>query len=161
MPAASPASPPRPPLFVGAPPPPAPPRPPVRVLISYAVFCSKRKAATTMPAAEPPLPPRPPGPTDLFAAPLPPFPAIIVSMELNETEAEGSPLTNIPRATPPSRPFDPEVGPPEPAWARTPLIALFMMFAVAPYQTDIPAANVELTFVIVFEGTVEVPGCSN
>src|SRR5436309_12243329 len=43
MPAASPASPPRPPLFVGAPPPPAPPRPPVRALISYAVFCLKKK----------------------------------------------------------------------------------------------------------------------
>src|SRR5438132_13090704 len=118
-------------------------------------------AATTMPAAEPPLPPRPPGPTDVFAAPLPPFPAIIVSMELNETEAEGAALTNIPRATPPSRPFDPEVGPPEPDWARTPLIALFMMYAVDPYQTEHPADNVELTFVIVFEETVEVPGCSN
>ena len=78
-----------------------------------------------------------------------------------KTEAEGAALTNTPRATPPSRPFDPEVGPPEPAKARTPLIALFKMFAVAPYQTEIPAANVELTFVIVFEETVEVPGCSN
>src|SRR3989440_219279 len=117
-----------------------------------------------MPAASPaspPRPPGPPGPTVVSAAPLPPFPAMIVSMELNETEAEGAALTNTPRATPPSRPFDPEVGPPEPAKARTPLIALFKMFAVAPYQTEIPAANVELTFVIVFEETVEVPGCSN
>src|SRR5947208_10617876 len=96
-----------------------------------------------MPAAEPPLPPRPPGPTDVFAAPLPPFPAMIVSMELNETEAAGAALTKTPRATPPSRPFDPEVGPPEPARARTPLIVLLIMFAVAPYQTEIPAANVE------------------
>src|SRR5438034_82222 len=97
-----------------------------------------------MPAAEPPLPPRPPGPTDVFAAPLPPFPAMIVSMELNETEAAGAALTKTPRATPPSRPFDPEVGPPEPARARTPLIVLLIMFAVAPYQTELPAANVEL-----------------
>src|SRR2546430_17404560 len=118
-------------------------------------------AATTSPPAEPPLRPRPPAPTDVFAAPLPPFPAMIVSMELKRTEAEGAALTNAPRATPPSRPFDPEVGPPEPAWARTPLIMLLMMLAVAPYQTEIPAANVELTFVIVFEETVEVPGCSN
>src|SRR5439155_27138876 len=111
-------------------------------------------AATTMPAAEPPLPPRPPGPTDVFAAPLPPFRAIIVSMELNETEAEGAALTNIPRATPPSRPLDPEVGAPQPAWAATPLIALLMMFAVAVYQWDIPAANVERTLRSAPEGAV-------
>src|SRR5947199_9360521 len=112
-----------------------------------------------MPAAEPPLPPRPPGPTDVFAAPLPPFPAMIVSMELNETEAAGAALTKTPRATPPSRPFDPEVGPPEPARARTPLIVLLIMFAVAPYQTDVPAAHVERTFVVGCEETDQLPGC--
>src|SRR5437899_10814455 len=107
-----------------------------------------------MPAAEPPLPPRPPGPTDVFAAPLPPFPAILVSMELNETEAEGAALTNTPRASPPSRPFDPEVGPPEPARARTPLIMLLMMFAGDPCQTEMPAADAGRPLVIVFDATV-------
>src|SRR5438034_835341 len=147
------ASPPRAPLPVPRAPLVFPPSPPRRVWTRFPLASAW--------AAEPPLPPRPPGPTDVFAAPLPPFPAMIVSMELNETEAAGAALTKTPRATPPSRPFDPEVGPPEPARARTPLIVLLMMFAVAPYQTEIPAANVELTFVILFEETVEVPGCSN
>src|SRR6267143_3442033 len=155
IPMASPASPPRPPLFVAPVPPPAPPRPPVRVEMSLPKMETDGVPATMIPPTPPPLPPRPPGPMDVFAAPFPAFPPRRILIVLKEMSAEGAPFTNTPRAVPPSRPLAPDVAASAPAVPRTPRIVLLKMLAVAPYQTEMPTANAELTCVIVLLETVE------